>query len=109
MGQCDPAMEQSLIGQDDFAIIKSPSDSIALMKMLERICYNYQSHECPPLESWDTMDCLSKAHHPDGVSEPKHHGMFETIVEVCKASGIKFSVMYSANVDMAIFFGKKER
>jgi len=33
------------------ATIKSSSDSIALMKILERIFYNYQSHEYPPLGS----------------------------------------------------------
>lgn len=54
------------------------------------------------------MDRLTKAHHPDGISEAKHHESFKTIVEVCKARGINFSVMCSANVDMAIKILHKE-
>lgn len=90
LGQCDPAMEQSLIEQDNFTTIKSSSDSIALMKMLEMICYNYQFHEYPPLGACDAMDLLSKPYQSDGVSKAKHHKLFKTIMDVCKASGINF-------------------
>ena len=36
------------------------------------------------------------------MSEPDHHETLKTIIEVCKASGINFAVMYSSNVDMSI-------
>ena len=34
--------------------------------------------------------------------ESDHCGKFKMVVELCKASGVNFSVMCSANVDMAI-------
>ena len=49
IGQCSPAMEQSLTANAKFAAIKSSSNSIALIKLLEQICFHYQSHEYPPL------------------------------------------------------------
>ena len=51
IGQCSPAIEQELEGDDSFPPIKLASDSIGLIKILERICYSYQSHEYPPLRS----------------------------------------------------------
>ena len=49
IGQCSPAIEQELEAHDSFLTIKVASDSIGLIKILERICYSYQSHEYPPL------------------------------------------------------------
>ena len=45
MGQCNPGMEQALETEPDYASVKATSDSIALIKMLKRICYIYQLHE----------------------------------------------------------------
>ena len=45
IGQCSPAMEQSLAANNKFEGIKSTSNSIALIKILEQICFNYQLHE----------------------------------------------------------------
>ena len=78
------------------------SDSIALIKVIERICYNYQSHEFAPLSGWDSLDRVTAVRQPEDVLESEHYEKYKTIIEVCKASGIKFSVMCSANVDMAI-------
>ena len=102
LGQCSPSMEQSLAGEKNFKDIKEKSDSIALIQVIERICYNYQSHEFAPLSGWDSLDRLTAARQPDDVLESEHYEKFKTIIEVCKASGINFSVMCSANVDMAI-------
>ena len=41
IGQCSPAIEQSLESQDKFKDVKEKSDSVELIKMLEQICYNY--------------------------------------------------------------------
>ena len=41
IGQCSPAIEQIFEGDESFMAIKVASDSIRLMKILERICYNY--------------------------------------------------------------------
>jgi len=49
LGQCSPSMEQSLAGEKNFKNIKEKSGSITLIKVIERICYNYQSHEFVPL------------------------------------------------------------
>ena len=102
MGQCSPSMEQSLMANENFVELKSKSDSIGLIKLIEAICYSYQSHEYPPLGAWQSMDVLARAHQPDNVSEANHYEKFKTIVEVCKANGVNFSVLCSANVDMAI-------
>ena len=103
IGQCSPAIEQDLEGDDSFPPIKLASDSIGLIKILERICYSYQSHEYPPLGAWESLDRLSNTKQPDvGVSEANHHETFKTIVEVCKASTINFAMMCTANVDMAM-------
>ena len=48
-GQCSPGMQQKLESDDDFNMIKQNADSVALLKIIERICYNYQPHEYPPL------------------------------------------------------------
>ena len=97
LGQCSPAMEQSLESDTKYKTVKQESDSIELIKMLERICYNYQSHEYPPLGAWESIDRLSNM-----VSDPNRYDAFKTMVEVCKANGVNFSVMCSANVDMAM-------
>ena len=73
-----------------------------MIKVIERICYNYQSHEFPPLSGWDSLDRLTTVIQPEDVLESEHYEKYKTIIEVCKTSGIKFSVMCSANVDMAI-------
>ena len=52
IGQCSPAMEQSLAGEKEFKNIKETSETIGLIKMIERICCNYQSHEFGPLGVW---------------------------------------------------------
>ena len=102
IGQCSPAIEQDLEANDSFLPIKISSDSIGLIKLLECICYNYQSHEYPPLGGWESLDRLAKTTQSDKMFEIKHHEIFKTTVEVCKASGINFSLMCTANVDMAI-------
>ena len=102
IGQCSPSMEQSLAGEKEFSIIKEKSESIPLIKMIERICYNYQSHEFAPLGGWESLDRLSKTIQHEESLESEHYEKFKTVVEVCKASGINFAVMCSANVDMAM-------
>ena len=45
IGQCSPTMEQIVSGDKDFKAIKEKSDSIGLLKLIEKICDNYQYHE----------------------------------------------------------------
>ena len=49
IGQCTPGMEQSLAAIPEFEIVKEDASSVDLLKLIERICYNYQPHEYPPL------------------------------------------------------------
>ena len=78
------------------------------MKLLEKICYNCRAHEYTPLGAWDAMDRLSAHRQPDNVHEVKHYESFKSVTEMCKASGINFAVMCSANVNMAIETLSKE-
>ena len=93
MGQCSPSMEPALESEVMFEGMKEKSDSILLIKLLEIICYSYQSHEYAPLGAWEAMDRLGRARQPEDVQEANHYDTFKTIVEVCKASGIDFALM----------------
>ena len=77
IGQCITGMEQSLEGLSTYASIDDTSDSIALMKILERTCYSYQSHEYPPLEAWESIDRLSSLKQLELVSESEYHEKFK--------------------------------
>ena len=70
--------------------------------MIKCICYNYQSQEFAPLGGWDSLNRLTATRHPEDTLESDQYDKFKTFVEVCKASGINFTVMCSANIDMAI-------
>lgn len=41
------------MGEKDYKVIKEISDSTALIKVIERICYNNQSYEFAPIVGWD--------------------------------------------------------
>ena len=41
LDQCSPSMEQSLAGGKKYEKIKENYDIIELIKLIERICYNY--------------------------------------------------------------------
>ena len=83
-------MEQSLVGEKDYKNIKEKSDSIALIKVIERIYCNYQSHAFAPLSRWDSLDRLTAARQPEDVLESEHYEKFKAIIKVCKTSGINF-------------------
>ena len=102
MGQCSPTVERNLIGDDSFTNIKDTSDSIGLIKLLEKVCYSYRAHEYTPLGTWNVVDKLIELKQPEHVHEVKHYESFKSIVELCKASGINFAVMCSANTNVAI-------
>ena len=87
---------------ETFVELKNKSNSIELIKLIEAIRYNYQSHEYPPLGVWESMDTLARAYQLDNVSEASHYKKFKTIVEVCKTNGVNFIVICSANVDIPI-------
>ena len=102
-------MEQSLAVKKYFSLIKEKSDYIPLIKMIERISYNYQSYDFDPLGGWESLDRLSKTIQHEETLESEHYEKFKTVVEVCKASGINFAVMCSANVDMGMTSLHKSR
>ena len=95
-------MEKSLVGEKGFNVIKETSEYIALINIIEYICYNYQLRKFAPLGGWDYLNRLTATQQPDDVMKSDHYNKFKTVVEVYKASGINFSVMCSANVDMFI-------
>ena len=49
-------MEQTLLEDKKIKVVMENSDSIGLIKLIEKICYNYQSHEFDPLGGWEVMD-----------------------------------------------------
>ena len=102
IGQCSPAVEQNLESEDTFKDIKNRSDSIALMKLLEKLCYNYKPHEYTPLGAWTALDKLTALVQPDTVHEVKHYETYKSMVEMCKASKINFALLCTENVDMAL-------
>ena len=59
LDQCSPSMEQSLAGGKKYEKIKENYDIIELIKLIERICYNYQLHKFTPLGGWDLLDRLA--------------------------------------------------
>ena len=69
---------------------------------MEKLCYSYRAHEYTPLGAWNAMDKLSSLTQPDDVHEVKYYDTFRSVAEMCKASGISFSLMFTANVDMAM-------
>ena len=42
MGQCSPAVEQNLEAEEVFEELKNKSNSIELIKLLEKLCYSYR-------------------------------------------------------------------
>lgn len=59
IGQCSLAIKQDLEADRSFLPVELVSDSIGLIKILERICYSYQSHEYPPLGAWEALGRLA--------------------------------------------------
>ena len=45
---------------------------------------------------------LGTTRQPEDTSESEYYSKFKTVIEVCEARGIKFSLMCTANVDMDI-------
>ena len=102
IGQCSPVMEQSFAGEKEFKNIKETSETIDLIKTTERIYYNYQSHKCGPLGGCESLDRLGTTRQPEDTYETEHHDKFKTVIKVCKASKINFSLMCTANIDMTM-------
>ena len=102
LGKFSPAIEHTLAGEKDYKAINEISDSIASINIIERICYNYQSHEFAPLEGWHSLNQLTSTQQHEEILDPYHYDKFKTIVEFCKAIGNNFASMCTANVDMVI-------
>ena len=95
-------MQRNLESSEEYSGIKERSDSIALIKLLEKICYSYRAHEYTPLGAWEALDKLADMKQPDDLHEVKHYESFRSVTEMCKASGVNFATMCSANVNMAM-------
>ena len=72
------------------------------MKPLEKLCYSYRAHEFTSLGAWNAINKLSNLVQPNDVHEVKHFDTFKSVVEMCKASGINFALLYTANVDISM-------
>ena len=83
-------MEQNLEAEHTFEGLKTNSDSIGLLKLLERLCYSYRAHKYVPLGAWNAVDKLSRLVQPNDVHEVIHYDTFRSVVEMCKASGVNF-------------------
>ena len=92
-------MDQPLETDKSFEDTKATSNSIALIKLIEQIVYNYQQHQYGPLAGWDALDKISSNRQQEGVSKTKYLNVFKTTVEVAKASGINFAAMSKPNVE----------
>ena len=86
-------MKKYLVGGKEYKIIKEKSDAIKIIKLIKRICYNYQLHKFAPLGGRESLDRLATIRQPEDMLESNHYDKFKTVIEVCKASGIKFAVM----------------
>lgn len=75
-------MEQFLDGEKGFNTIKETPEYITLINMVERICYNYQSHKFAPLGGWNFLDSRTATHQPEDLVESDHYNKFKTVVEV---------------------------
>ena len=53
-----PNHGKPLSGDKDFKAVKDFFDSSRLIKLIEKIYYNYQSQEFAPLSGWEVMDQL---------------------------------------------------
>ena len=102
MGQCSPAVEQNLEAEETFSNLKNKSDSIGLIKLLEKLCYSYKAHEYTPLGAWNAIDKLSRLIQPEDVHEVQHYEVFRSVIEMCKASGVNFALMCTDNVNTAM-------
>lgn len=49
--QSSPGMEQALSIAKEYTLMKEEVDLIKLIKTIEKLCYNYQYHDYPPLEA----------------------------------------------------------
>lgn len=54
------------------------------------------------LSGWNSLAMLATTCQPEDTLESDQYDKFKTIVKVCKASGVNFSVLCSTNIDMAI-------
>ena len=102
LGQCSSSIEQTLSIVKGYKLMKDEADSIKLIKTIEQICYNYQPHEYPPLGIWEALDILDKAIQQENILESDHYEMIKTMVEVCKASGVNFALLFTHTIDMAV-------
>ena len=102
LGQCSPSMKQALSAVKRYKLMKEEADSINIIKTIEKICYNYQPHEYPPLGVWEALYSLGKVIQPENIPEADHYKMVETMIEVCKASVLIFALFCIHTVDMAV-------
>ena len=102
LGKCSPSVAQSLAGENDYKVIKEMSEPISLITVSEDICYNYQSHEFASLTGWGSLDRPTATRQHKEVLEADPYEKFKMFLKVCKASGIKFSLLCTENVDMSI-------
>lgn len=108
-GKCSsPGMQQKLNSDDGFKVVKENADLVRLMKIIERIYYNYQPHKYPPLGAWKTLDKLSKTRQHNSMTESDQYKQCKTVIDVCNASGISFPLLFTHTIDMAMKSLKNE-
>ena len=101
MGQCSPAIKQHLKADDSFTEIKV-SDSVKLIQLLKRLCYKYNLYGHTPPGAWYALEILTGIRQPDTVHEVKQYETLWSAVEICKARKVKFAMICTENIDMAI-------
>jgi len=101
-GQYIPGMQQKLESDSEFKKIKDNADSVELLKIIERISYNYQPHEYTPLGAWDDLDKLGRTRQSDEMNESEQFEKFKTVIKVYKVSGIDFPLLCTHTVDISM-------
>jgi len=81
-GQCSPYIEQLLKSEKTFETLKTKYDLIGLIKLIEKLYYNYHAHEYTPLGAWEGIDKLCDLVQPKHQSEAKYCDKFHSMVEV---------------------------
>ena len=89
-GQCTDAMKRKIQTQSGYQTVSDTSDSIGLMKIIKKICYNYQAEQYPPLS---TVRALVKAFtfkQTDMMSDIEWSEEFDNTITAAEACGASF-------------------
>ena len=84
-------MKQALSGQPDYLDADAGYDSLSLMRILQRIAYNYRADQFPPFAVLMAMRNLFLTRQGDDVSDAEWYEQFKNLVIAADACGGHFA------------------